>query len=63
MELIQESPPLEETGLAGKRLQVGAERVRQLVRAGILRPALITASGRMLFDPRDVEALRQQREE
>jgi len=50
---------LVETGVAAHRLGLSALRVRQLADAGELRVAVRTARGRRLFDPRDVERLRE----
>jgi len=50
---------LVETGVAAHRLGLSAIRVRQLADAGELRVAVRTARGRRLFDPRDVERLRE----
>jgi len=50
---------LVETGVAAHRLGLSALRVRQLADAGELRMAVRTARGRRLFDPRDVERLRE----
>jgi len=41
--------------LVGERLRVGADRIRQLARAGRLRPSVVTASGVRLFTLEEIE--------
>lgn len=46
---------------AGRALKMTDGGVRRLVRVGTLQLAYVTAAGKLLFHPRDVELLRRQR--
>lgn len=46
----------------GRILGLTPGGVRAIRAKGRLRPVVVTADGTALYDPRDVEALRQQRE-
>jgi DNA-binding transcriptional MerR regulator len=54
------SPALRTSAEAARRLHVGPDRIRQLARAGRLRPAVVTESGLRLFA--DDELARYERE-
>lgn len=55
------SPDLITTRQAADRLHVAVSTVSRMVSAGRLEPVVRLDNNQMLFDPADIEALRQQR--